>query len=94
MAEADAGDPLSVATPYRFCDLFDRNREPPDQHSNLVQTLEIVVPNGLRKPNEAFLIAHRGNVAWNERRHRSHQIGLDVWHRITSWEPGVFQHHR
>jgi hypothetical protein len=65
----------------RESDLFDRNREPPDQPCNLVQTLGIVILDGLCEPNEAFLIAHRGDVVWDDGRHRSHQIGLGVWHR-------------
>ena len=47
-------------------DLLDRNREPPDQPRNLVQMLGIVIPDGLREPNEAFVIAQRGYVARND----------------------------
>jgi hypothetical protein len=46
--------------------------------------LGILLFNGLRKPGEALVIAHRGYVAWNDRRHRPYQGGQQVWHRITS----------
>jgi hypothetical protein len=45
-----------------------------------------MVPDGLRKPNEAFFIAHRGDVVGDDRGHLSHQVGLDLWHRITFGE--------
>jgi hypothetical protein len=76
------------------CDLLDRNREPPDQPRKLVQMLGIVIPDGLREPNEAFVIAHRGYVARNERRHRFPQIGQDTWHRITSMKSGTMERRR
>jgi hypothetical protein len=65
-------------------DLFDRNRKPPDQPCNLVQPIGIVIFNGLRKPKQAFVVAHRGYVARNDRRYLPDKIGLAVWHRITS----------
>jgi hypothetical protein len=65
-------------------DLFDCHREPADQPCDFVQLLLIANLDGSRKPNEAFVIAHRGYVAWNDRRHRPDAIGLDIWHRITS----------
>ena len=83
-AESAIGYRLCDTLLVRECDLFDRDREPPDQSCNLVQTFGIVILDGLREPNEAFFIAHRGEVVWDDGRHRSHQIGLDVWHRITS----------
>ena len=75
-------------------DLFDRNREPPDQPRNLVQMLGILIPDGLREPNDAFVIAHRGYVVWHHRRHRPYASGLDVWHRITSSKPGTIKGRR
>src|SRR5205823_6434615 len=36
------------------------------------------------KPGEALVIAHRGYLAWNDRRHRPHESGQQIWHRITS----------
>ena len=45
--------------------------------------------DGLRKPNETFVIAHRRDVAGNDRGRVFHEIGLDVWHRITSAESGT-----
>ena len=44
----------------------------------------IVLLDGLREPDQAFVVAHRGDVARNDRGHRPCEIGLDVWHRITS----------
>jgi hypothetical protein len=41
-------------------DLFDSNRKPSDQPCDLVQLLAILRLNGLRKPDETFVIAHRG----------------------------------
>jgi hypothetical protein len=85
LARIKAGD---APVPRRFCglgcDLFDRNREPSDQPRNLVQPLGILRLNGSRKPIEAFVIAHRGYVVWYDRRHRPHQNGQEIWHRITS----------
>jgi hypothetical protein len=83
-AESAIGYCLSDTLLAWECDLFDRDREPSDQPCNLVQTFGIVILDSLCEPNEAFLIAHRGDVVWDDGRHRSHQIGLDVWHRITS----------
>src|SRR6202040_4260788 len=60
-------------------DLFDDNRKPSDQPCDLVQLLGILRLNGLRKPSEALVIAHRGHVAWNDRRHRPYQRGQQVW---------------
>jgi len=85
MARVTRGDAL---VPGRLCgsesDLFDGNRKPSDQPCDLVQLLGILRLNGLRKPDEALVIAHRGYVAWNDRRHRPYQAGQQVWHRITS----------
>jgi hypothetical protein len=62
------------------CDLFDGNGEPPDQPRNLVQLVGILILNGLRKPNKAFVIAHRGSVARNDRRHRPYESDQDISH--------------
>lgn len=64
--------------------LFDRHDEPPDQPRDFVQMVGIVRRDGSRKPNEALVIAHLGDV-WEGRRRWSHREGPDVWHRITSW---------
>src|SRR2546421_3183163 len=71
-------------TLFVWNDLFDRNREPPDQPCNFVKLLGIVALDGLRQPNETFVVAHRGYVGWNDRGHRPHEIDQDIYHRITS----------
>jgi hypothetical protein len=71
-------------------DLFDRHREPPDQPCNLVEVGGIVLPDDLREPTQAFVIAHRGDVSGDDRGHRPDKFGLD-WHRITSGEPGAIK---
>jgi hypothetical protein len=84
-ARVKAGDPpVSRGQPGLKCDLFDRNREPSDQPRNLVQPLGILRLYGLRKPDEAFVIAHLGHVAWYDRRHRPHESAQEIWHRIAS----------
>jgi hypothetical protein len=65
-------------------DLFDRNSEPPDQPRNLVQMLGIAILNRLREPDQAFVIAQDGDILWDDRRHRPSEIGLIVWHGMTS----------
>src|SRR6185312_7212805 len=42
--------------------------------------------NGLREPKQAFVVAHGGNVAWDDRRYRAYQVGRIGWHRISSHE--------
>jgi hypothetical protein len=56
--------------------------------------LGILIPDGLREPNDAFVIAHRGYVVWDHRRHRPYASGLDVWHRITSSKSGTIKRRR
>jgi hypothetical protein len=65
-------------------DLLDRNGEPSDQPRNLVQFVSTAILDRLRKPDEAFVIAHRGHVARNDRRRWLHVIKPEVWHRVTS----------
>jgi hypothetical protein len=75
---AAAADPPSRRNNFSSeCDLFDRNSEPPDQPRNLVQMAGIGILDRSREPSEAFIVAHRGNVAGNNRWH-CFQIGLDV----------------
>jgi hypothetical protein len=80
------GDPLARAESAGNAGLFDRHDEPPDQPRDFVQTVAVVIPDGLREPNEALIVAHLrypgGYLARNNR--RSQSIGLGVWHRITS----------
>ena len=71
--------PLATLLVWKW-DLLDRNREPPDQPRNLVQLVGILILNGLRKPNKAFVIAHRGSVARNDRRHRPYESDQDISH--------------
>jgi hypothetical protein len=68
-AESAIGYCLSDTLLVWECDLFDRDREPSDQPCNLVQTFGIVILDSLCEPNEAFLIAHRGDVVWDDGRH-------------------------
>jgi hypothetical protein len=85
MVEAEACDPPFPRDAFGpECDLFDRHREPSDQLRNLIQMLGILFLNSLGKPKQAFIIAHRGDVAWNDRGYRLQQVGQDVWHQITS----------
>jgi hypothetical protein len=49
---------LPFAAPYDLeSDLFDRDSEPPDQPRNLLQMRGILIPDDVRKPSEAFVIA-------------------------------------
>ncbi len=48
--------------------------------SNLVQLVGIVIRDGLRQPNQAFVVAQRGYVPRNDRRRRPFEIDQDVWH--------------
>jgi hypothetical protein len=94
IAKPRADDPPAAAVTIGLeCDLFDRDGEPSDQPRNLLQSLGIAIFDRLRKPDEAFVVAHRGHVARNNRRHGLHEIGLHeiamkIGHRITSAESG------
>jgi hypothetical protein len=63
--------------------LFDGDSEAPDQPRNFVQLAGIGIRDGLRQPNQAFVIAQRGYVPRNDRRHRPFEIDRDVCHCIT-----------
>jgi hypothetical protein len=69
--------------------LFNRNREPPDQPRNLVQSRGIVIFDGACEPSEAFVITHCDYIDRNDRRYGPYAIGLDIWHRTTSAESGA-----
>jgi hypothetical protein len=71
------------------CALFDGDGEPSDQPRHLVQLVGVMLLDGLRKPDEAFVVAHRRDVAGNDRGGVFDEIGLDVWHRITSAKSGT-----
>jgi hypothetical protein len=95
MAPAEAGlerssspDIRSRARSAGNADLFDRHDEPPDQPRDFVQTVAVVIPHGLRQAKEALIVAHYRYfgryLVRNDRRSRPKNIGLGVWHRITS----------
>jgi hypothetical protein len=69
--------------------LLNRNREPPDQPRNLVQSRGIVIFDGACEPSEAFVITHCDYIDRNDRRYGPYAIGLDIWHRTTSAESGA-----
>jgi hypothetical protein len=81
------GDPPAI--PDSKCDLFDCHREPPDQPRNLFQMVGIGMRDRARKPIEALIVAHRGDIAGNNRRRCPDGIGLEVSHLITSRESGI-----
>src|SRR5437879_6700331 len=80
---APVAEPPPVALESR---LFDRHGEPGDQPRDFIQVLGIMRFNGLREPKQAFVVAHGGNVAWDDRRYRAYQVGRNGWHRISSHE--------
>ena len=59
---APVAEPPPVA---RESCLLDRHGEPGDQSRDFIQMLGIMRFNGLREPKQAFVVAHGGNVAWN-----------------------------
>jgi hypothetical protein len=72
--------------------LFDRDSQSSDQPRDFVELLVIVIPDGPCEPGKAFIVAHRpqiawddrawNNRAWNNRRYRA--IGVKDGHQITS----------
>src|ERR1700675_5029868 len=60
------GDPLPRVESPGHAGLFDRHDQPPDQPRDFVQTVAVVIPHGLRKPNEALVVAHLGYFARND----------------------------
>jgi hypothetical protein len=44
--------------------------------------------------SETFVVAHRGRFARDDRRHLPFEIGLELWHRITSRESGIIENLR
>jgi hypothetical protein len=65
-------------------DLFDRNGKAPDQSRHLVKLRGILFFNGLREPNQAFIVAQGRDVTRHDRRNGPDENGLGVWHRIIS----------
>jgi hypothetical protein len=72
----------------RFAGLLDGDGEPSDQQRYFVEMFKIVFLEGSGEPPQALIIAHQGNIGRHDRGHRF-QDGLDVWHRITSVQPGM-----
>jgi hypothetical protein len=68
--------------------LFDRDDEASDQPCDFVQMFGIMFRNGLRQPNQAFVITQGRDVAGYDRRNRPEENGLGVGHGITSQETG------
>ena len=67
--------------------LLDRDGEPRDQPRHLVEMRGIMIFNGLREPKQALVVAHGGNIAWDDRRRPAWLVGRIGWHRISSHEP-------
>src|SRR6266404_8132965 len=78
--------PCRAAAVAKESRLLDRHGEPGDQPRNLIEMLGIMRFNGLREPKQAFVVAHGGNVAWDDRRYRAYQVCRNGWHRISSHE--------
>jgi hypothetical protein len=76
------------------CDLFDRDGEPSDQPCDLVQLAGIMILKRSSQASETFVVAHRGRFARDDRRHLPFEIGLELWHRITSRESGIIENLR
>jgi hypothetical protein len=65
--------------------LLDRHGEPGDQPRDLIQMPGIMRFNGLGEPKQAFVVAHGGNVAWDDRRFCV-EVGHNGWRRTSSHE--------
>ena len=61
-------------------------RMTPDQARNFVQPRGIMNLDSLRELDQAFVVTHGGNVAWNDRRYRADRVSRNGWHRISSRE--------
>jgi hypothetical protein len=71
--------------------LFDRHDEASDQPCDFVQVFGIMFRNGLRQPDQAFVIAQGRDIAGYDRRDRPEENGLGVGHGITSRRAGSYQ---
>jgi hypothetical protein len=89
MAQAEACDPPASPQHAWFseCDLFDGDREPPDQPRYLVQLNGIVVLDRQRQTGETLIIAHDGHFARDDRRNPSQEISLGIWHESPQRNP-------
>ncbi|HEY2894375.1 MAG TPA: hypothetical protein VGJ16_09195, partial [Pirellulales bacterium] len=75
-------------------DLFDGHREPSDQLREFIEMLGIVVLDGLREPEQAFVVAQQRHIAWHDRGRGLHRIAhghqIDLGHLVTlSRESGI-----
>jgi hypothetical protein len=62
--------------------LLDRDRQASDQPRHFLESFGIMILDRPRKAGEAFVVAHRWHVTWDDRRYRT--VGLNDRHRITS----------
>jgi hypothetical protein len=62
--------------------LLDRDRQPGDQLRHFVESFGIMILDRPCKAGEAFVVAHRWHIAWDDRRYRT--VGLNDRHDITS----------
>jgi hypothetical protein len=69
--------------------LFDRDDETSDQSCDFVEMFGIMFRNGLRQPNQAFVITQGRDIAGYDRRNRPEENGLRVGHGITSHKTGA-----
>jgi hypothetical protein len=64
--------------------LFDCDGKASDQPGKFIQIDGVLPPDPLRKPDQALIVAHDGDVTGNDRRRCLYEIGLDVWHLVSS----------
>jgi hypothetical protein len=62
--------------------LLDRDRQPGDQLRHFVESFGVMVLDRPCKAGEAFVVAHRWHIAWDDRGYRT--LGLNDRHNITS----------
>ena len=59
--------------------LLDRDRQPGDQLRHFVESLGIMILDRPCQAGEAFVVAHRWHIAWDDRRYRT--LGLNDRHK-------------
>jgi hypothetical protein len=65
--------------------LFDRDCQSPDQPRDFVQLSGVMVLNRPDEPGQAFIVAHRRLIVWDDRQDRTiGAIGMKNWHQIIS----------
>jgi hypothetical protein len=62
--------------------LLDRDHQASNQSRHFVESFVIMILDRPRKAGEAFVVAHRRHIAWDDRRYRT--LGLNDRHNITS----------